>query len=783
MSSLEPISLLLIVNAYLLLALALFALSASDLVCRLQSGSRCAKRHRLFKSIIAVPLILSALAVLAGGLFVVGLSHGSRPEDYQVILFIVACLALVMLLIVWAIGSLWLDTLWTLLVTALLGYLLFINPAIYVQYWADSNSQWAQMWMARHYETGKGGLAQSNSRARSWYKKAAENGNRDAQYMMASTARRGREALKWYRQAAELGHVGAMVQMARMGSDAEERQRWLMLAVDEDHPEALFMLSQHRMKSDLPEARRLLLDAAEKGSRTAISFLINEYRQGGVLFDRDDASANHLSAVLEKMPVSSMEPAYLDRVKIQQSIIQSEGEKIREGELDTLYRQALSFLHHPAKDSILNDRAVNYLTRAAKEGHSEAALELAKLETQKAKSMQPNTEALKWYEMAANNNSQEAMETLARFYKAQPNADTADLEKSLGYNERLLTLLQITNDKKHQLTHDHWTGEYRDTQKRIAQLARLGGSWEGAEKQAEESAEKEYLLAKELLNNRQYDEGMQHMRSAAQRNNSKAQLELVSKTLQGPRSFKQEVDAISTLQALDQKGFLEASLKLATIYQSSTGLVPRNYYLSRELLRKAQADPALAEKTLRALSRIPDFIEGLEIKPEDLPHAKIEAWYQQANTQDIDKVLLQQQYDTLVDHFREIGALENQATTVNGKAQYEIAQTLQSHSLTEAMAWLERSAKNGYGQAQYELALRMIRGKKNTAEQQQALKQWAITAADNGHVGALAFLAAQYRNGLGGFEKNTELAKDYYMKALYSSEDEILYESRIAGRI
>lgn len=782
---LTAIPLLIIVNAYLLLAFMLLGLSGNDLLCHLQNGTRCAKRHRLIKSIVAVPLILSTLALLAGGLFAVGMAHGSRPENYQVVLFILGCLVPAILLIIWAVGSLWLDGLWVLIVTALLGYLLFINPAIYVQYWADSNSSSAQMWMARHYEAGEGGLTQSKSTARRWYKRAADNGNRDAQYMMAATARHGREAIKWYQLAAEQGHVGAMVQMARLGRSDEERQRWLKRAVDKNHPEALFMFAQKTMQSDLPQARRLLLDAAENRSRTAIVFLISQYHQGGVLFDQDDAAAKRWSAVLEKTPVSLLEPAYLNTVKIEQSIIQSQalGEKIRAGEIDTLYKQAQSFLHHPAKDQILHDRAINYLTRAANQGHGEAALELAKLAMQKAQSKQPNAEAISWYEMAANNNIQKALEALARHYKASQNADVADLEKSLDYNGRLLKLLQISNNTKQRLTQQHWAGEYRDTQKRLAQIERLGGNWQTAEKQAEENPEKEYLLAKELLNSRQYEAGMQRMKSAAQRGSSKARFELALKTLRGPRSFTEEVDAVSEIQALDQAGFLEASLALATKYQSGTGLVPRNYYLSRQLLRKAQADPTLSDEALRWLTRTPDVTDSLEMKADDEPLAKIEAWYQQATSQGLDNILLRQQYEILLDHFSNIAALKRQATADAGKPQYQLAQTLQSHNLAEAMEWLERAAENGYGDAQYELAVRMIRGKKNTPEQQQALKKWAITAANSGHVGALVFIAAQYKNGYGGFERNKDLAKNYYLKAMQSSDADVLYEGRIAGRV
>ena len=198
----STIPLLLVVNAYLLLALVVFGLSANDLVCHLKKGTRCTQRHRRIKSIVAIPLMLSSLALLAFGLFAIGVSHGGKPEGYQVVLFILACLLPVILLIIWIVGSLWLDAFWVALITVMLGYLLLFNPAIYVQYWAESNVQWAQMWMAHNYATGRGGLVQSDSTARRWYQQSALNGNSEAQYKMASLARRSKEAVKWYLLAA-----------------------------------------------------------------------------------------------------------------------------------------------------------------------------------------------------------------------------------------------------------------------------------------------------------------------------------------------------------------------------------------------------------------------------------------------------------------------------------------------------------------------------------------------------------------------------------------------------
>ncbi len=147
------------------------------------------------------------------------------------------------------------------------------------------------------------------------------------------------------------------------------------------------------------------------------------------------------------------------------------------------------------------------------------------------------------------------------------------------------------------------------------------------------------------------------------------------------------------------------------------------------------------------LKRGPDFTDNLQIQSTDKAGEQIEAWYQQTLAQVQDKDLLRQQYETLLEHFRDIDNLKRQAEANNANAQYQLAQALQSHDLRRAMIWLKRAAENGDSNAQYEMAVRMIRGKKNTPEQQQELKKCAITAANNGHVGALVFLAAQHKSG------------------------------------
>lgn len=784
MGDLSTTSLLLVVNAYVLLALLLFGLSASDLICRLKQGIRCAKRRRVSKFSVALPLMLSCLALLAMGVFAIGMAHGSRPKDYQVVLFILGCLVPFFLLIVWVFGSLWVDGLWVAATTTLFIYLSCINPAIYIQYWADDNWQWAQMWTARHYETGGGGLQQMASSARKWYKRAAVNGNEEAQYKVAQSERRSKNAKKWYLMAAEQGHVGAMVQVARLASNKDERKRWLDRAVSKRHPEALFMKMKDIMNTDLPAARKLLLEAAEKRSRAALVLLINQYQQGGILFDQDSESADHWQTVLQNTPVSDTSPKHLNTITFNQSPKQTQdfGEKISSDEPETLFKQAKIFLNHPGKDQILHDRAIDYLTRAADKGHGEAALELARQAMKKDPAEILNKEALQWFERAAMSDNPYALKTLSKYYKEMSNATLTDLKKSLEYNTRLLNIPQ-KNTTRTRLERQHWSGEYRDTQKKIEQLKRLGGSWQEAKDLAEKSPEKEYHLAQELLKSRQYKSGMQRMQSAAERGNPEARYELARRTLNGPRSFMQEINAVSEIQHLAKEGFASAILRLGMLYQSGTGLVPKNIYLGRQLFHQLQTNDDLSEKALRILDRTPTFTDNLQLHPyNDNPHQTIQSWYEQVRRTAEDQTLFQQQYEALLDHFSDIGKLRQQAVKNDAESQYRLAQTLQSHDLKEAMHWLKRAAINGSTNAQYELAVRMIRGKKNPPETKKALKKWAVTAADNGHVGAMIFAAIQFKNGYGGFEKNSALAKHYYTKALQSTDTAILFKGKIAGK-
>ncbi len=97
MNEISTSQLLLLVNLYVVLALLLFGISVRELFGQLRQGNRCNKKLRVIKFLIAIVPTLSCLALLAFGIFAMGMSHGSRPKDYQIILFILGCLSPIVL--------------------------------------------------------------------------------------------------------------------------------------------------------------------------------------------------------------------------------------------------------------------------------------------------------------------------------------------------------------------------------------------------------------------------------------------------------------------------------------------------------------------------------------------------------------------------------------------------------------------------------------------------------------------------------------------------------------
>ena len=145
---------------------------------------------------------------------------------------------------------------------------------------ADAQSQlgWA-------YENGYGGLAKNDSEAIRWYRKAAEQGSSLGQYNLGGAFYYGRgvqldytQAVNWYRKSADQGYMSAQHNLAGMFSEGKgvakddvEAVRWWRKAADQGDAESQFNLGimyeygRGGLANDNAQALSLFQKAADQG--------------------------------------------------------------------------------------------------------------------------------------------------------------------------------------------------------------------------------------------------------------------------------------------------------------------------------------------------------------------------------------------------------------------------------------------------------------------------------------------------------------------------------------
>jgi TPR repeat protein len=130
---------------------------------------------------------------------------------------------------------------------------------------------------------GGRGVAADNMQARTWIRRAAEQGHAEAQYYLGDTSdeEEQEEAVEWLRQAGEQGHVAAQFALALkyegtdgVWPDAEEAVTWLRRAAERGHADAQRLLGGHYasgdgVAQDDTEAVGWLRKAAEQGNAAA----------------------------------------------------------------------------------------------------------------------------------------------------------------------------------------------------------------------------------------------------------------------------------------------------------------------------------------------------------------------------------------------------------------------------------------------------------------------------------------------------------------------------------
>ena len=151
---------------------------------------------------------------------------------------------------------------------------------------------------------GGRGVAADNIQARTWLRRAAEQGHAEAQYYLGSTSDddEQEEAVEWLRQAGEQGHVDAQFELAwkyrgtdGVRPDAECAVTWFRRAAERGHADAQRLLGGHYadgygVAQDDTEAVGWLRKAAEQGNADA-QFDLGEMFAVGQGVPQDDTQA------------------------------------------------------------------------------------------------------------------------------------------------------------------------------------------------------------------------------------------------------------------------------------------------------------------------------------------------------------------------------------------------------------------------------------------------------------------------------------------------------------
>ena len=130
----------------------------------------------------------------------------------------------------------------------------------------DSKAQYA---LGFCYYSGTG-VAKDDAEAVKWYRKAAEQGNTDAQFDLGVVTKDDVEAVKWYRKAAEQGNAKAQFNLGfcyekgtGVAKDDVEAVKWYRKAAEQGQTNAQFCLASCLVEGkgvaqDLIEAYALL---------------------------------------------------------------------------------------------------------------------------------------------------------------------------------------------------------------------------------------------------------------------------------------------------------------------------------------------------------------------------------------------------------------------------------------------------------------------------------------------------------------------------------------------
>jgi hypothetical protein len=568
--------------AELVLLLLLFSVSSYALLHRLRTGPsdvRPAGRLRTRLAVLLPAWILWATWVGFGAYWLgfAGLIGGSTLFVLLGVGAVIAFLLFSVALIYWLRGRVWADAGMVLAITAALvvvgvKYTVWLCEPV-----GHSGFAAAQIYTGRLYAEGRGGALRDPQVATGWFRRAAEAGSAEGQFILGTTIPVREQREHWLRQATAQGHGPAAYALYVLLGQRDENLNWLQLAVDQGHPDAQYQLARrliggNAVARDIPRARALLQTAASAGSAGAMRELALAYADDGILFDHSDKLSRQWEVRARAAPRPEDSAPANERNLVAE--FPNNLERIRTRYADAIggdpaASQAIAreILAQANGDATLEAKAYGWLERAAVSGAADAQFAVAEyyLGLPNATSAQQER-ARHLLFTAADTGHEMAMRRLIAAYKKGAFGLDRDLEKAKTYGERLFSALKAAGVLPSQGPWLSASWDYDDT---LLQLKRereqylppeaLAGAAQAGDPKAQ------YHLALEVMP-RDFEAGIALLHAAADGGFAEAQYHAAKRVRSmksTPESLRRAVGWLTTAVAQGHRG---AMVELGTVY-------------------------------------------------------------------------------------------------------------------------------------------------------------------------------------------------------------------------
>jgi TPR repeat protein/serine/threonine protein kinase len=466
---------------------------------------------------------------------------------------------------------------------------------------AEQGNVDAQYKLGEIYYNGGYGVAKDYSEAVKWYQKAAEQGNAGAQFKFGDMYENGysvskdyTEALKWYRKAAEQGYANAQCNLGYMyesgygvAKDYTEAVKWYRKAAEQGNKWAQLSMGDifyngYGVWKDYTEAAKWYRKAADQGNVYAQCNLGDMYKNGyGVPKNDVEAVKWYRKAAEQDFYGYGVWKDYTEAAKWYR----------KAAEQGNVYAQfCLGYMYENGYGVTKDYTAtVKWYRKAAEQGNANAQCNLGDMYYHGGSVSRDYTEAAKWYRKAADQGNADAQYNLGCMYYngdgvSQNYAESVKWYRKAAEKENEKAQLQLGNMYycgfgilKNDAEAVKWYRKAAEQRDESAQCS-LGFMYYNG-----------YGVAKD------YTEAAKWYRKAADQGHAHAQCKLGDMYKNGYGVSKDYTEAVKWYQEAAEKENAEAQNKLGYMYKNGYG-VAKDHAEARKWRRKAAKQGYVTKK-------------------------------------------------------------------------------------------------------------------------------------------------------------------------------------------